>query len=115
MSQYKQAIILRNDLGMSQGKMIAQACHASLKAYKKTDKEVRNDWENKGSKKIILKTDKETMMRKKQQSQQKNISNALITDAGHTEVKPGTKTALAIGPNTENKIDPITGDLKLLN
>lgn len=115
MAQYKQAIILRNDIGMSRGKMIAQACHASLKAYKKTNKEIRSNWENKGSKKIVLKTDKETIIRKKQEAQQNNISNALITDAGHTELKPGTKTALAIGPNTENKLDSITSSLKLLN
>ncbi|PSH00838.1 MAG: hypothetical protein BRC30_01430, partial [Nanohaloarchaea archaeon SW_7_46_7] len=29
-SQHKQAIVLRTDLGMSTGKLISQACHATL-------------------------------------------------------------------------------------
>lgn len=115
MTQYKQAIILRTDLEMSKGKMIAQGCHASLKAYKKANKEHRNSWENKGSKKIVLKTNKKQMMQKKQQADRNNLPNSLITDAGHTELKPGTKTALAIGPHKENQIDKVTSDLNLLN
>jgi len=35
MNDLKQVIVLRTDVGMSTGKMIAQACHASLKSYKK--------------------------------------------------------------------------------
>ena len=39
---------------------------------------------------------------------------ALITDAGHTVVEPGTKTCLGIGPDDEKKIDLITGKLKIM-
>ena len=37
-----------------------------------------------------------------------------VTDAGHTQIAPGTITCLSIGPAPEENIDKITGDLKLL-
>ena len=37
-----------------------------------------------------------------------------VTDAGHTQISPGTITCISIGPAPENLIDKITGDLKLL-
>jgi len=37
-----------------------------------------------------------------------------VTDAGHTQIAPGTMTCISIGPAPEEKIDKITGDLKLL-
>ena len=42
------------------------------------------------------------------------IKTALITDAGHTVVEPGTITCLGIGPDEEGKIDAVTGELPLL-
>ena len=42
------------------------------------------------------------------------IPNAMIRDAGLTQVKKGEITALAIGPEEEEKIDKITRNLKLL-
>jgi PTH2 family peptidyl-tRNA hydrolase len=38
----------------------------------------------------------------------------VVTDSGKTEFKEPTVTCLAIGPDTSEKIDPITGHLKLL-
>jgi PTH2 family peptidyl-tRNA hydrolase len=38
----------------------------------------------------------------------------IITDSGRTEFKEPTKTCLAIGPDLSEKIDTITGHLKLL-
>ncbi|MBI5391135.1 peptidyl-tRNA hydrolase, partial [Candidatus Woesearchaeota archaeon] len=42
------------------------------------------------------------------------LKTALITDAGHTVVEPGTTTCLGIGPDDEKKIDLVTGILKMM-
>lgn len=113
-SNYKQAIVVRQDLGMSTGKMIAQACHASLKAYKKSDSEEVAEWEAEGSRKVILSPEQENIEDIFNQAKRNKIPTALVKDAGLTEVEPGTKTAVGIGPAEESKIDNITGHLKLV-
>lgn len=42
------------------------------------------------------------------------INMYLVEDAGHTQIKAGSKTILAVGPAFSNEIDPITEHLKLL-
>ena len=37
-----------------------------------------------------------------------------VTDAGHTQIEPGTTTCISLGPAPEEKIDKITGELSLL-
>lgn len=110
--KYKQAIVLRNDIEISEGKRIAQACHASLKSYKKADEETRNKWEKQGAKKVALQYD--NLEELKGISSQTDVPAALIKDAGHTELEPGTVTALGVGPAEESKVDQITGQLELI-
>ena len=109
---YKQAIILRDDLDMSEGKRIAQACHASLKSYKKVDKEVKDNWEREGAKKVALKYN--NLKELKGRADEVDVPSALIKDAGLTELKPGTVTAMGVGPAHEKEVDKITGELELI-
>ena len=118
MAEYKQAIIVRKDLGISTGKLCSQVAHASVEASLKSqkyNKEIFQQWRQAGMKKVILKvTSEKDLFDFKEKSERAGLISALIQDAGYTELKPGTHTCLAIGPDEEDKIDKITGDLKSL-
>ena len=47
----KQVMVIRTDLKMGKGKIAAQACHASLGAYKKSDSQKIRKWESESEKK----------------------------------------------------------------
>ena len=109
----KQVILVRQDLKLPKGKLAAQVAHASLEAALKTNSRKRNNWRAEGGKKIVLKVrDLKELL--EFQKKTKTFKTALITDAGYTTLKPGTTTCLGIGPEKEEKIDRITGHLKML-
>lgn len=111
----KQVIIVRSDLGMSRGKLAAQACHASLGAYKRADESKIKKWELEGEKKVIVQvSSQEDLFQVYELVKAADISNYLVKDAGHTELPPSTITSLGVGPEEDEKIDKITQDLKLL-
>lgn len=111
----KQVIVLRTDLDISKGKLAAQACHASVESVLRSDSKTVQKWRESGAKKVVLKVGSETELKKIQQLAAKaKLVSVLISDAGLTQLKPGTKTAVGIGPDAETKIDKITGKLKLL-
>ncbi|HKZ49810.1 MAG TPA: peptidyl-tRNA hydrolase Pth2 [Candidatus Nanoarchaeia archaeon] len=115
LDQLKQVIVLRSDLNITQGKACAQAAHASVEAVLKSDPKKVTSWEKKGAKKVVLKVKSEKeLIDVYKQAVKARLFTALIADAGLTELQPGTKTALGIGPDKEEKIDKITGKLKLL-
>lgn len=110
----KQAIVVRTDIGMGKGKAAAQAAHASLTAYEKAGPDARRSWKDGGQKKIVLKVSSEPELQElADQARREGLPHALIRDAGHTQLEPGTVTALAVGPGEENLVDRVTGDLSL--
>jgi PTH2 family peptidyl-tRNA hydrolase len=111
----KQVIVIRRDLKLSKGKTAAQVAHASLEAYRKADPDIRKEWEGSGSKKVVLKVEglrEITDLFRKAKAE--GLPCSLVRDAGRTEVESGTVTSLGIGPGQEEKIDRITGNLKML-
>ena len=117
--QYKMVIVVRKDLKLSIGKTSAQVAHAALGAYKKSLSKNSNivmNWENlSGQAKIVLGVDDEKQLLEiKNKAEQAGLITCLIHDAGRTEVAPNTATCCAIGPDLIQKIDEITGKLKLL-
>ncbi|HLC67284.1 MAG TPA: peptidyl-tRNA hydrolase Pth2 [archaeon] len=113
---YKQVIVIRTDIKMSKGKVAAQASHAAVDAVQKSDKKIIDAWKKEGQKKIIVKAKSETeLVELKEKCKKLGIKSSLIADAGKTELVPGTLTALGIGPDTEEKINKVTGSLKLLS
>ena len=111
----KQVIVVRNDLKMSKGKMAAQVSHASVETILKANREDVNKWRAQGMKKVVLKVETLKELQKiKQDAEDHGIVNALIQDAGHTELTPGTLTCVGVGPDKEEKVDAITGHLKMV-
>ena len=111
----KQVIVVRKDLGMRAGKIVAQGAHASLLSFLRSGDPERVKWSRDGSTKICVRVDSETELHDlAQQAQQARLPFAIIQDAGRTEFKEPTYTALCIGPAPSEKIDKITGHLKLL-
>ena len=112
---YKQVIIIRKDIDMGKGKLIAQCLHAAIGAMRKIDNETIQEWEAEGSKKVVLKVNSLKELKEIESKLKKDkISYSLVKDAGLTQLKTGTVTALGIGPVKEKEIDKITGKLKLL-
>jgi len=112
---YKQVILVRNDLKLSPGKLAAQVSHASVDTVLKTHKDDIKKWRDEGMKKVVLAVlDEQELLEYKKKAEDAGLVCSLIADAGQTEVKPGTITCLGIGPDKEDKIDKITGKLKIL-
>ena len=111
----KQVIVVRNDLKLPKGKLSAQVSHASLEAALKSPRDIMDAWRNDGAKKVVLKVESlEELKKYEALARREKLISALITDAGHTTVSPGTVTCLGIGPDKEETIDKVTGKLKML-
>lgn len=134
----KQVIVMRKDLNMRKGKMIAQGAHASMKVFfdkmynpdfdvsmsEELDQGLRTmqltneetDWVDGIFTKICLSIDSEQeLLDVYDKAKKAGLNCALIQDSGKTEFNGvPTYTCCAIGPNTSEKIDLITGGLSLL-
>jgi PTH2 family peptidyl-tRNA hydrolase len=118
----KQVIVMRKDLKMRRGKEIAQGSHASTAWLRKRIGQGRmrfstaeEQWMDHSSAKIVCQVDnEEELLEIYTKARQANLEVHLITDSGKTEFGGvPTKTCLAIGPDYDGNIDPITGLLKL--
>lgn len=129
----KQVIVLRKDLNMRKGKMVAQGAHASMAAILdemqitgndqniryELDMNVHNDiakWLEGSFTKICVSVDSEEELRDIWfRAHCIHMPCSIITDNGLTEFNGvKTVTAVAIGPADSGLIDEITGGLPLL-
>ncbi len=111
----KQAIVVRTDVGMGTGKLAAQVAHASLSAHGKAGRRARKRWKTDGQKKVVLEgTSERELYELSEIADREGLPNAIVRDAGHTQLEPGTVTALAVGPAAEDDVDRVTGELSLL-
>src|SRR4051812_22214839 len=123
----KQVIVMRKDLGMRKGKMIAQGAHASLKVF--TDRGELIDqtfsvsltgamaaWLGGRFTKVCVSVESEEALDTIIASANAaGVPCALIVDAGVTEFHGvPTKTCCAVGPAWTDEVDAITGGLPLL-
>ena len=120
----KQVIVMRKDLNMRKGKMIAQGAHASIGAfmliskggYSKEVDQAFHEWVNGTFTKICVGVNSEAeLLGIFHDAQEAGLPVKLIIDNGLTEFNGvPTKTCLAIGPAWSDEIDKITGHLPLL-
>ena len=110
----KQAIVARTDIGMGTGKLAAQVAHASLSAYEDADERTRTAWKGSGQKKVVLKAAGESQLFElADRAEREGLPHAVVRDAGHTQLEPGTVTCLGVGPGPADVVDRVTGDLSL--
>lgn len=143
MSNIKQVIVMRTDLNMRKGKMIAQGSHASMiflteeirrvmavnDSVHCTDpdccgdslidldfSEAEREWINGSFTKICVGVNSEDeLLEIEARAKFAGLLVHIVTDKGLTEFHgTPTKTCLAIGPAVSEDIDKITGHLKLL-
>jgi peptidyl-tRNA hydrolase, PTH2 family len=116
--EYKQVLVFRTDLQMSKGKIAAQAGHAAVSAAQAAFNQHKKWWEAwmyEGQRKIAVKVaDEKELDELEEAADALGLPHALIVDRGLTQVPEGTVTCLGIGPAPAEKIDRLTGKLKLL-
>ncbi|OPY50116.1 MAG: Peptidyl-tRNA hydrolase [Methanosaeta sp. PtaU1.Bin060] len=115
---FKQCIVVREDLKLSAGKLAVQVAHAAVMAMEraeKSDRSVVSNWKSEGQKKVVLKVaGVQDLFRLREEAERAGIPSAIVADAGLTEIPSGTITALGLGPSPNRQIDKITGKLSLL-
>jgi peptidyl-tRNA hydrolase, PTH2 family len=92
----KLAVVVRTDLGMGRGKIAAQVAHAAVAATLAS---------------LGTAGQLEDVVR---QGRESGLPVEVISDAGRTQVTPGTLTGCALGPAESHRIDAVTAGLSLL-
>jgi len=129
MGTVKQIILIRKDLKMRRGKEIAQGSHASMEFLVSRVRRNLNQlpgttielsdaertWIIEGMGKVCLQVDsEEELLAHHHRALGLGIVSHLIRDSGRTEFGGiPTLTACALGPDEAERIDAITGDLRL--
>jgi PTH2 family peptidyl-tRNA hydrolase len=117
---YKQVIIIRSDLGIDCGKKTVQVAHASVEGFIKGASANKEMWRCNGMRKIVLKVkDLAELKEITSKANESEIGFRIITDAGLTQLEPGTITCAGFEPLPVNdpkciKLNELTKDLKLL-
>ncbi|KAF5272005.1 hypothetical protein FQR65_LT04986 [Abscondita terminalis] len=116
-NEYRLILAVRNDLKMQKGKVGAQCGHASVAAYAKAMKlkpQTLARWMQFGGTKITVRIDSEDeLLQLDKVAKSNDVLSSIVRDAGQTQVAPGTRTVIAIGPAPKSELDKITGHLKL--
>jgi PTH2 family peptidyl-tRNA hydrolase len=132
----KQVIVIRKDLRTKNGQKLpvgkedAQVAHASMAFLTRrlqpgdrkedenilsgrfTDEELA--WINGSFRKVVLvANDEDELFQIYGEAMDADLEVHLITDSGYTCFEEPTHTCVAIGPHTPEKIDAITGNLRL--
>ena len=111
-------VLVRRDLNMSAGKSAAQVAHAavgcSLKARKHAIAQF-DRWRSAHGRIVVLAVDDLHVLEDHlDEAKTHRLVHHVVTDAGRTEVAPGTVTVLGIGPAPKSVLDVLVGHLEPL-
>jgi peptidyl-tRNA hydrolase, PTH2 family len=126
----KQVIVIRRDLKMRRGKEITQGAHASMAWLRQRVlpllapagtvaraefSPAERAWLEGSLRKVTVKVGSEAeLLAVHEKAIEAGLAAYLITDRGLTEFGGvPTRTCLGIGPDYDDLIDPVTGDLEL--
>jgi PTH2 family peptidyl-tRNA hydrolase len=107
---------------MSPGKFAVQVAHASVGAIiepvqgfcRMTVSMTAANWFEEGFRKIVLKVPgKKELYELMSECLEQKVPYFAVKDFGLTELEPNTLTCIGIGPELNEKIDKITGKLRL--
>jgi PTH2 family peptidyl-tRNA hydrolase len=113
----KLAIIIRKDLRMRIGKIVAQSVHAAVGAcHQSLNSSETLEWMKHNYERcaVALKVySEEELQEIKSRAVEHGLNVYIQQDAGLTQVAPDSFTVMAIGPTTPEKLQPVIGGLKL--
>lgn len=115
---FKQVIVVRRDLGMGVGKTAAQAAHAAvlgLERVRASRPGWASGWWAAGQPKVVVQVaGVEEFADVCDRAHAAGLPVAVVHDSGRTQVPAGTPTCAAIGPAPADRVDAVTGALRLL-
>ncbi|GMI46614.1 hypothetical protein TrCOL_g6959 [Triparma columacea] len=120
---YKMVLAVNKSLKMGNGKIAAQCCHAAVGCYKRAKKAYPaglRAWEYTGCAKVAVKIQGEKKEVLEQFSEitrkcrELGVAYYLVEDAGRTQIEPGSKTVIGVGPGPVDIVDQITSEFKLM-
>ncbi|HEV2167030.1 MAG TPA: peptidyl-tRNA hydrolase Pth2 [Thermoplasmata archaeon] len=110
-------VVLRGELRLTAGKSAVQVAHAAVLLYAELERrapETLKAWARGGQKKIVLTVPTlDELESLRRSAAARGLPTVMVEDAGLTEVAPGTKTCLGIGPARAAEVDAVTGQLDL--
>jgi len=114
----KMVLIVRGELRLTAGKAAVQVAHAAVLLARHAERVAPDavaKWLDAGQKKVALEVATlEELEAIERRARAARIPTVWVEDAGYTEVPPGTRTCLGLGPAPSSDLDPITGSLPLL-
>ena len=119
--QYKQIILIRQDVDMRCGKKCVQVSHASMMGADLCDNSILvENWKKEGMRKIVLKVrDLIHLNSLTKLTDESGIPHAVVIDLGLTQIEPNTITCVGYIPVNEDSekgkaLNQITKELTLL-
>lgn len=127
----KQVVVVRKDLGMPVGKLAAMVAHAAmtfiLHVWSTTKMFTEDQWrwltdtdpglEEVGQvsmAKIVCAADDEAhLLAVEQAAKDAGLTVHRVIDSGYSHNPAGTLTCIAIGPDYPERLDPVTGKLRI--